>query len=306
MHQLILDYYSKNYSPLDIKKCVGRTAKKHKITSDDVENIIIEYLEIHNKELDIPDDVLKIILLNTDINKLSEACRANTRSVRVCNTVSFWENKFKHDGLIIPDLKLIPEYKSQKVNYAAWIYEYNAMSKAIHTSNKLVDYILKFPQMWINAGRWEAQNTEKWLHFDIPTKMIVKKINMSFLPKEIFSTIQSLDVNSFLEAPTLLFNLVRYPHGEEQFKIIFEYFTKESHFDEDNEDEDNIITVFVDKQEFVNCLAQLFYYCPSISFMNGKSKFFSYKELTGYISKELQKRLFGNSQKNMEFWKNYL
>jgi hypothetical protein len=279
MNQLILDYYSKNYSSSDIKKCIGRTAKKHKITDKDVENIIVEYLELRvsDKELDIPDDVLKIILLNTDINKLSAACRTNTRSIKICNTKEFWENKFKQDLLIVPDIKHLYNiqknhskitralgrhkdaftleninfYKNIKITYAKWIYEYEFMANAVQISSKLVEFILKFPK--------KSGSKLMIIGFDYKTK------TMKFLPEEIFSVIRDVHERKFSRYPSLHFIINKNPF---EFKIVFKYQTL---------DENDEKTTIVTKQEFINNLAQVFYYYPDTEVYNEHSKIYIIK-----------------------------
>jgi len=48
-------------------------------------------------------DVDEYLLSNLDVEELRLACQINKKAQIICNSVSFWKNKFKHDNLPLDD-----------------------------------------------------------------------------------------------------------------------------------------------------------------------------------------------------------
>lgn len=59
-------------------------------------------------------DVDEYILSNMNVHELIQTCQINKKAQIICNSVSFWKNKFKHDNLPLTDP--IPKTLNQWIN----------------------------------------------------------------------------------------------------------------------------------------------------------------------------------------------
>ena len=84
-----------------------------------------------------PDDILYNILLNVNMDKISQMCILNKSANNICNNNNFWVDKFTYDNILLPNL--FPN------NISGWIKEYkiaDATSRAINFIQLILKNIL--------------------------------------------------------------------------------------------------------------------------------------------------------------------
>lgn len=188
-------------------------------------------------------DIWYNILLNSNIKELDYLCYTNKDSIDICSDKQFWLDKFLNDNL--PYLvKVFPKNISKMIN------EYEKIYTAQSTAIKLTNSILRDDKY---------QNTQLQI-----TENNLRK--MSWLPAEIVKQLKSIprnkwkniDFNSFL-----YFNINKNPKS---FNITFELSREDIKWDDEeaSEEELEITTVNLSKDEFILYLTKLFYTQPQV------------------------------------------
>ena len=101
------------------------------------------------------------ILLNTDINDIQELCHINKQNTRLCESNTFWHNKFVHDRLppvYLDDTRTIKAYSdiigTTPRSIDTWIELYSSMKDAYKNAKfiLLINKIEKFRYNYQTTG----------------------------------------------------------------------------------------------------------------------------------------------------------
>jgi len=206
-------------------------------TEEDLIKMVKYYHDHVIKPSHIPElnqDMYKEILLNATVKTIKNLCLTNKNYNQLCNTVSFWNEKFTHDHL--PHLIHIIKHKNDKG----------------HSLNIPTQY-RKLPK---NINEWLV-SYDKMLKYNDLAKQLLKNIQNSNTFKELTSSVDSHDM---LWLPEQMINIIK---NEQHYKINIYFTTKNNKFYLEllyaMEEGDDII-IEISKDEFINYLTLLFYY----------------------------------------------
>jgi hypothetical protein len=112
-----------------IKKDYIRAAKTVITNDKNIKNNIIKNDEVISENI-INQDVWYNILMNLKFEDLKNACLTDKNASKVCHIVSFWKDKFNHDGLLM--LSEPPQ------NVEEWIKFYEKNNNAHNMTEKII------------------------------------------------------------------------------------------------------------------------------------------------------------------------
>jgi len=106
-------------------------------------------------------DLLRLILLEANIDTVEQLCFCNKTTLSICKSKSFWRDKFRYDGLPISPTGLTIQQS---------LSEYRSLCSAFHLSHSIIDLMLYLHEScWLHISSltfYPGQSTA-WLPLEI-------------------------------------------------------------------------------------------------------------------------------------------
>ena len=118
----------KNQTDYTIKKSIGKTKFA---TVDELNKELTQLKSKKSKDIFV-DDMVDEILLRSDIETLSHLCSTNKKNKLTCQSESFWQKKFKYDGLppIQYDFSFLKDQYQVNSDIQVWFHIYRDLKES--------------------------------------------------------------------------------------------------------------------------------------------------------------------------------
>ncbi|HSW76687.1 MAG TPA: hypothetical protein VLG50_06565 [Candidatus Saccharimonadales bacterium] len=198
-------------------------------TEDELFDMIQYYITQH-RSVELNEDTLRLIMLNSNFDSLQNICLTNKLANKICNTVDFWKEKFILDELPLP-------ISSKDYNKLDKKYR----SKRMHSLKNVHDWITAYKQMYVNY------------------QLVLKLIN-HINKTDIFSILTFHDLLNRKEYFIVNLIIPNTINKNDNYSISYDIdiiiFIIHLYDEDENEEKD----IFITKEQYISILTYLFYY----------------------------------------------